>query len=135
LRALNGALLGAVAGGLLGFGLGAASAFLVSGATGESHYARQWQFCALFGLLPGVPAGSCIGSLLAMSHHRNRGIAAIVLGLAFGSGYAWLLRESLAPDAGVRLAMAGSGLLGGLVMAALMRFIRARWSWWSRWDS
>ncbi|MGV3719264.1 MAG: hypothetical protein ACO1SX_00010 [Actinomycetota bacterium] len=135
LRAWNGALLGAVAGGVLGFTLGGASAFAVQLVTGNGRYADHWPFCAVYGMIPGIPAGLFIGSLLAIPDNRKRSIAAVLIGLGSGLSYAWLLRDSLAHDAGVRIAMAASGLVGGAVMAASLRGIRRRWKWWSRWEA
>jgi len=139
LRVVNGAALGVLIGAVLGLTLGGTSGCIVSWIAMSQgrwgRYLEYWPFCAIYGMVPGIPAGALIGGTLAMPDDRKRTLAALLLGLGTGIGYAWLLSGGLASDLEVRIAIVASGAAGGLLMAAMMRGIRRRWAWWSRWDS
>jgi hypothetical protein len=56
-----------------------------------------------------------------------------LIGLACGLAWAFLYRNGESEP--VLIAMSACGLIGGLVMALVLRDVRRRWSWWSRWEN
>jgi hypothetical protein len=139
LRALNGAAIGAFVGGLLGYGLGAASAFVVDmiGATffaSPPTWSPQWSLCATMGLLPAVPAGFLLGTSIVLPDDLRRLLTGGMLGLVVGGAYAGLWAGAFYGQPLVLAAIVGSGLVGGLTLSALLTAIRRHWKWWTRWE-
>jgi hypothetical protein len=136
---LNGAALGAVIGGALGFGLGTVSAFVVDIIAATfyatvSMWTRQWALCGLMGFIPAVPTGLLLGTFIIIRNDRRRVISGAVLGLLVGMGYAKLWMGSAAVPNPVFCAILGSGLVGGLGLALILTAIRRHWKWWTRWE-
>jgi hypothetical protein len=128
LRAFNGAMLGLPVGGLLGAGLGGVFAQLVFWDSITSPFIMG----AMFGVFPGLFAGAVIGTTMVV-RDRGRGLKA---GIAVGFWVGFLYSMPFW-NVGARVAVPviASGVIGGLVLSLLLRWIRDRWSWWTRWEN
>lgn len=121
LRALNGAALGTVAGAPTGAALGACFAAALFGVGSAS-------LGALLGVFPGLAGGFLIGTTVVVRDPRRGMLAAAAMGLGVGVLYAGLV------GGGIAVPVIASGLIGGAAIGALLRWIRARWVWWRRWE-
>lgn len=132
LRAFAGALLAAPLGGLIGAGLGAFFAFLVFQGW-ESSISGLYTalYGAVFGIPPGLLAGAIMGAYMAVQDPDRRLQAGVNSGIWVGAIYSlpfWLFAQ------GVAVCIVISGIAGGSGLALLLRWVRARWTWWARWD-
>lgn len=125
LRALNGAALGMLLGGLLGAALGSVFARWVL------HDAAPG---AVYGIPPGTFAGILIGATVVVRHPGRALLAGSATGLGVGCLYAWLLfwTGGWGP---ITASMIASGAIGGPVLSLVIRWIRRRWPWWTRWET
>lgn len=127
LRAFNGAMLGMLMGGLLGAVLGAVFAHFVVGV-------GAWIIGTIYGVPPGAFAGILIGTTMVVRDPRRGVAAGILTGTGVAVLYAWLLGWSYTWDP-VAASIVASGIIGGLALSVLLRWIRRRWSWWTRWEN
>lgn len=138
LRAFTGAALGAPLGGILGFLFGAISVVIVSCLQGTFNLNEQFlpniTIPASFGIIPGVPGGFLIGSIIIVGDDRKRLRIATTLGILVGVAYAALWYSSFQHQPLILTSMVMSGLLGGVSMAALLQLLRQRKQWWTRWE-
>lgn len=126
LRALNGAALGVFLGGLVGALQGAFWGALMFGKADVAPLG------ALYGLSPGMLGGTWIGASVVIQEDK-RGVA---YGTWTGVVVGWLYAIMVGSFGGplVFLATVCSGFLGGLGFSLLIRWIRNRWPWWTRWE-
>jgi hypothetical protein len=117
LRAFNGAGLGALLGGLIG----AAWCALTVGLAPHS-------------ILPGIFGGFWVGMTVVVRDERRGVLTGMLVGGGVGLVYALVLGINLSWTLFFALLTVPSGCVGGLVLSALMRAIRARWGWWTRWE-
>ena len=129
LRAANGAGVGLVLGGLIGAGLGAGFAALVFG-----PYSLAAGMGAMYGVPPGMFGGLLIGTTTVVRDPRRGMIAGTAMGAAVGVLYAVLLGSLASSEPQIAGSIIASGIIGGSALSTLIRGIRARWSWWTRWE-
>jgi len=139
LRAANGAGIGLVLGGLIGAGLGVGFAALVFG-----PYSLAAGMGAMYGMPPGMFGGMLIGTTTVVRDGRRGMIAGTAMGAAVGVLYAVMLgcfsfsspqiTGSVIANGVIGGSVIASGVIGGFALSILIRAIRARWSWWTRWE-
>ena len=138
LRALNGAGIGAVAGGVLGASLAVLSALIVGMAPGIEinlvALSRDWLVYATLGAVPGTPTGLLLGTTIIIRSDRKRVLTGTVVGLLVGVAYAEYWRNMLRDQWVVLSSIWISGAIGGAVLALMLTAIRYRWGWWTRWE-
>lgn len=136
LRALNGAGLGTVLGAVLGALLGAGfAAIFLPGPPGPNRAVESATIGAVYGVIPGAFAGFWIG----MTAICRSALWGVLLGTAVGTGigvaYLTLLGGLTSiGDGSVGSSILASGVIGGLMLSLLVRVIRARFKWWTRWE-
>lgn len=132
LRAFNGAGLGVLLGGLIGALLGGATlAMLLPKNPAEDTLGLG----ALYGSFPGMFGGFWIGMTAVMRDGVRGVVAGTMAGIGAGLIYAIVLANwDVSGSFIYAVFTVPCGAIGGLVLSLLIRGIRARWGWWTRWE-
>ena len=89
---------------------------------------------AFFGVFPGMFGGFWIG-MTAVMRDGWKGIGAgTAMGALVGVGYGLVLGRGSTYALALVIFTVPCGVVGGLILSALIRGIRARWGWWTRWE-
>lgn len=130
LRVFNGAGLGVLLGGMIGAVLGVLTLGL---ALPKTPVAETLSTGAFWGVLPGMFGGFWIGMTAVMRDGRAGIAAGTAMGALVGLAYGCVLGRGSWMLA-VLIFTVPCGVIGGLLLSSLIRGIRARWGWLTRWE-